>query len=371
MHLATLKQGNAYGLAPTVAVLDDINAAESLARREAVLNEAKLNLPRFTPTEDWNGRSVLFQRSGALGDCLMVSPTLREIKKRWPDCKITFATLPQNKCILENNPDIDFVVSYPLDLDAFTRYDAYFVISDTINDGNPLTREKHAVDIILEMGGLETEDKELRYEITFEERSAAWARFPKGTRSRIGVQLQASAISRTWPKSHIAEFTKLAIKEGFEVFWFAQPGATGAGGSTPPPFLTVIDRENLSLSLRESIAVLSTCDAILAPDSLFCHLGGALGIPTIGLFASFPSSLRTSYAHSVKAIDGEPMRQGRNATPCNPCFHSIRPGQFLWPQGQPCSFSGRCEVLASITPEVVLKKLVRHLRKYVYKNGAS
>lgn len=373
MHLATLNPVNAYRVPAGVYCLDNANAAESLARSEATLNEAKLNLRPFRPDEDWNGRKVLFYRSGALGDLLFLTPTFREIKKRWANCKITVACLKQNQAILENNPDIDRLVEYPMAVDDFTKFDAYFVISDTIHDGNPETWDKHAVDIILEMGGLESENKELRYEISFDERRAAWARFPKGTRQRIGVQLMASIGSRTWPKSHVAEFTKLAIKEGnFEVFWFGPPGCTGQARQEPPPFLTALDRCEPALSLRESIAVMSTCDAFLGPDSCLTHVVGALSIPTIALYGSFASETRTKYAHSIKAIDGEPLRPGRGLQPCNPCRHSFRRFPFeVWPANGPCAQTNRCEVLASIEPEAVLTKLKRHLRKYVHKNGVA
>lgn len=370
MHLATLKSNNAYRVQAGVYCLDDSNAAESLARGEAVLNEAKLNLRPFVAAEDWNGRKVLFYRSGALGDILFCSPTLRELKRRWPSCEITFACLKQNQAVLENNPDVDHLVEYPMELDAFAKFDGYFVISDTIHDGNPETHKKHAVDIILEMGGLETEDKELKYHVTFEERTAAWSRFPKSSRSRIGIQLMASIASRTWPKAHVAELTKLAIKDGFEVFWFGPPGCTGGGKTPPPEYLFAVDRAEPPLSLRESIALMSTCDGFIGPDSALTHIAGALSIPTIALYASFPSEIRTKYAHSIKAIDGEPMRPGRGLQPCGPCFHSWRTFPVhQWPVHGPCAHSGFCNVLASIAPDVVLKKIVRHMRKYVHKNG--
>lgn len=371
MHLATIDSHNAYGVRDGVYCLDNANAAESLARGEATLNEAKLNLRPFLPQEDWSGRRVLFYRSGALGDLLFCTPTLREIKYRWPSCEITFACIKQNQSVLENNPDIDHLVEYPMALDDFAKFDAYFVISDTIHDGNPATHTKHAVDIILDMGGLTTENKELRYEVTFEERAAAWARFPKSSRSRIGIQYQASIPSRTWPKSHLIEFTKQAISDGFEVVILAPPGATGAIKADSPPHLLLADRCEPPLSLRESIALLSTCDGFVGSDSLFLHVAGALSIPAIGLFGSFPSDLRTKYAASIKAIDGEPLRRDRSLQPCNPCFHSFRTFPFqMWPSHGPCSQTNRCEVLAKIEPEMVLKKLVRHLRKYVHKNGA-
>lgn len=366
MQILTLKANNAYGLPAESYVADSINFAESVARGEAVL-DCPLHLRPFISTEDWNGRRILFTRGGGIGDILFCTPTLREIKKRWPACIITFACFKHYMGVLEHNPDVDHIMSHPMLVSDFGKFDAYLYLEE-MHDGNADTHKTHAVDLILNMTGLDTEDKELRYEIEFQERSAAWARFPKGNRPRIGVQLMASIPSRTWPRGHVTEFTKLAIKEGFEVIWFSLPGATGTGKTPPPEHLIPIDRCDPPLSLRESAALMSTCDGFVGPDSGLTHIAGALGIPTVATYASFPSKLRTSYAKSIKAIDGEPMRPARGLQPCNPCFHHNRPGQNIWPDG-PCASSGFCNVLASITPELVLRKLTRHLRKFSLRNG--
>lgn len=372
MHLASLKSVNAYGLHEGSYLLDDNNAAESLARGEATLSQPCVNVRPLDPTQDYNGKKILLVRSGAIGDILFTTPTLREIKKRWPQSEITFSCLKEFAPILEHNPDVDHIVNYPILLEDFTKFDAHFVISDTIHDGNPKTHTKHAVDLILEMGGLETDSKELRYEMSFDERLSAWTRFPRSSRSRIGIAYRASIPSRTWPKNNISEFIKLAIKDGYEVILFGQPGDTGFIHAEPPPHLLLTDRLNPPLSLRETLLLISTCDAFVGTDSALLHVAGSLKIPSIGLFGSFPSEIRTKYAESIKAIDGAPAISKDTSQPCSPCFHTFRTFPIrMWPEHGPCRLTGKCEVLAAISPETVLTKLVRHMRKFKAKNGVA
>lgn len=370
MHLLTLNDKNAYNLPADTYVADDINAAESLARGEGVVNQAHLNLRPFVPEEDWNGRRILFCRGGGIGDLMFCTPTIREIKKRWPDCIITFACFKHFMPILEKNSDIDHLVSHPMILDEFTKFDAYFYL-EQMHDSNADTHQTPAVDLILQMAKLDSENKELRYDITFEEKAAAWTSFPKTDRKRIGIQLSASSPSRTWPRSHVSQFTKLAIQEGFEVVWFGYPGESGDGKIALPEHLIDLTRRNPALTLRESMAVLDTVDGFVGMDSAFTHVCGALGKPCVGLYGAFPSKLRVSYAKSVKGIDGPAGRKNTDGSPCSPCFHHYRGGGYRFPVDGPCNFTGRCEVLASLDPESILKKIIRHMRKLTYRNGES
>jgi ADP-heptose:LPS heptosyltransferase len=371
MHLADLKAENAYKLPVGVYCMDDINAAESLARGEAKLSQPKFTPLSFSASEDWNGKKIGFFRGGGIGDLLFCSPTLREIRKRWPTCEITFACFPHYKGVLENNPDVDHVVSHPMLLDDFVKFDAHFYLEE-MHDGNADTHKVHAVDLILQLAGLETDNKELRYEMKFEEKASAWSCFPKTGRQRIGVQLAASAPSRSWPRSSIIEFSRLAIQDGFEVMWLGSPGESQIErGKEMPHHLIDATASDPKLTLRESLALLGTCDGLLGVDSSFTHVAGAIGLPTVALYGPFPSALRTVYAKSIKAIDGEPLRMARGLPPCGPCFHHQRPGNDIFPAHGPCFRTGKCEVMASIDPKRALTKLTRHMRKFVYQNGAT
>ncbi len=51
---------------------------------------------------------------------------------------------------------------------------------------------------------------------------------------------------------------------------------------------------------------------IIAPDSSFVHIAGALGVPIVGLYGCFPSLLRMKYYKKAIGIDTN--------VPCAPSF---------------------------------------------------
>ncbi len=117
-----------------------------------------------------------------------------------------------------------------------------------------------------------------------------------------------------------------------------------AGSPVPVPGFVNLTLRTPPPSLRESAAILATCDAFLGPDSGLVHVAGALGIPTVALYAAFPARLRTAYAPSVASLSG--------ALPCAPCFHHS--GQRVFPAQGPCERSRECDALASISPAEIV-----------------
>jgi ADP-heptose:LPS heptosyltransferase len=93
---------------------------------------------------------------------------------------------------------------------------------------------------------------------------------------------------------------------------------------------------------------LATCDACIAPDSVFCHVAGALHIPTIALYGPFPWQLRTAHAPSIHALQG--------VAKCAPCFHHSRVGE-VFPRGEECENTGDCAALARISPSRIVSKI--------------
>lgn len=351
-------------LAAGTYVASDMTCAEILAMRQCTILGPGAEEPPFDPSLDWNGKRILVVRQGAIGDLLFLTPALREIKKRWPVTFLDVACFDRLKPVLAHNPDVDNVITNPIEQSLFYGYDARIWLDDNFFEETVEAKTVHAVDLVLNRMNLTTANKELRYEVTFEEKAAAWTRFPKGGwRKRIGIQLSASTPTRTWPREYVHHFAGVALNAGHDVFYFGWPGETGNGSTPPPDHLCDLTRENPPLSFRESCAVLSTCDGVVAPDSSLLHVAGALGIPTIGLFGSFPSALRTAYAKSIKAIDGTPIKH-TDGHPCGPCQHHCRPGNHQFPLNSPCSTTGECEVLKTIDPKRVVKMAEKLMRKY-------
>jgi ADP-heptose:LPS heptosyltransferase len=64
---------------------------------------------------------------------------------------------------------------------------------------------------------------------------------------------------------------------------------------------------------RQAAAVASGCRALVAPDSAFVHLAGALALPCLGLFGPTDGALRTGDYPSCRFLD---VRRSLRCIPC-------------------------------------------------------
>ena len=258
---ATLKAGTSYLLSRT-------NAAELLAATDhADVHPAThfwLAKSVLMSSASWNGRSVLFCRSGGIGDILATTPAIREIKTRWPASKVTFATHARHAPILENNPDIDEITPWPVTTEQWS------------SSGNPLwldglmeeERERHFVDLVGEQIGLpEISDKRMRYFVRHAEREVVRKTLPK-TKKRIGIQVHSNALIRTYPWKQLREVVIHFMQAGWEIALFGSPDVLKNTGEPGIIFAN-------NLPIRIACALIETCNAFIAPDSGLCHVAGA------------------------------------------------------------------------------------------------
>ena len=57
-------------------------------------------------------KRILITRTDRLGDVVLSTPVIREVRKRYPDAYIAFMVRPANKDVIMHNPHIDEVITY-------------------------------------------------------------------------------------------------------------------------------------------------------------------------------------------------------------------------------------------------------------------
>jgi len=302
---------------------------------------------------DPESKDILVMRAGGYGDMLFLTPSFRELKRREPDCKITQASLqlqPYNSA-LENLPYIDALIAYPFPVAIVDGKRLIWLENSIENNDDGFTT--HAVDqlarcIFGDVKALVDQDRRMDYMMGPEEFGAANACFPRTDRARIGIQARASAPARSYPPEQLSHVMGLLVQKGYEVFLFGRPDEI----ECDMPEVTCVYAFEPAPTFRGSCAIMSTCDVVLAPDSALLHVAGALNIPALGLYGSYPWKLRTAYAPSVQVLNGH--------GPCAPCsWHGAGIGPF--PPHGPCNQSGKCDVLATISAERVVARLVEML----------
>ncbi len=297
-----------------------------------------------------NCDSVLVAGGLGLGDAIMLTPVLRALKALGKEVRVAcFAHYQQ---ALLNLPYVDGFEQWPLFWDGpgdFAKHNPIFLENFLLH---PKARTHHLTDVFADICGVTiTEDKvnpwgkSADYFPLESERAFVTREFPRvAGRKRLAMQVQASARCRTYPATQLRDVMQLMIRDGWEVYLMGAPGEFDC-----KEVGHLHDLRVKAPGFRESAAFLETCDAFVGPDSGFLHAAGALGVPSVGLFGAFQWPTRTAYYKNTFAIQG----MGE----CSPCFHSPTKLQPMFPAGKPCSYSGKCEVLAEISAERVVAKI--------------
>ena len=287
--------------------------------------------------------TVLVTRSGGFGDLLFITPLLRTLVAAGK--KVTVCSHARYRDAL-SGVEVEWR-EYPMKLEEVLPYDHEIWLEGVIEFA--AQPERHAVDLFAEAAGVElTDGKECSYAVRPEDRVWAEKHFPQ-TRRRIGVQLMASSPARTYPKDLMVEvISHLLDDNSVEVALFGAPGSVQLEAEQD----RLINVADNALRFGQSAAVLEKCEVVLAPDSAIAHLAGALRLPTVALYGPFNWKSRTAYAPTVRALQG--------TLQCAPCHWHGRGAPFP-PQG-PCSITGRCEALGTLSPERVVREVRKMLK---------
>ena len=325
-------------------VIEDINAGEVMA-----MTDDKFICRPWVPLMNPDETGVLFILPGGLGDLLQLTPVLKEMRLQLGEYgRLAVSCFPQLSSVLENLPFPVEVISYPPSVEKAEGFRRVVCLERLIQK-NP---GKHPVDLFAEAAGivLMQEEKRAIYQVSAVERAEAIENFPRTIRRRVGMQARASADCRTYPPALQIEILRLLHRRGFESFLFGAAGECVLADSAEQG---IVNLSNHNLTFRQSCAVMETCDAFIAPDSSFCHVAGALDIPTVALYGPFEWQSRTIYHPNIYGINGHAA--------CAPCHWHKRGGQE-WPAHGPCATTGYCHALATIKPSRVVAKIEQIIR---------
>lgn len=353
MHVLTLTApldtGSAFGvLEPGNWLLQDQNAFEcALMAERGTARLEKRNASRKRHIyDDVNGtlvlpsESVLFIRSGAIGDLLLMSPAICAFKKANPDATIHLSCREQHHAIFGNTGFSPNLIGYPIKAELADIFDRVISLEDVME-----LSDIHATDTFAAALGVTVEDYRPVFQLTEEERESAGVMM-SGKRPKIGVQLKASTHNRNYPMDQWAKVIIGLEDRGWEVFLFGTPGQV----PPLPPALRrtfIHDMSQSGMSFRETASILSHCNAFVGVDSALIHLCHALDVPAVGLYGAFSWQTRTAKAPLTHALMG--------TGECANCRWHAKLGQHF--PDMPCRRTKKCSVLASIAPEIIITKV--------------
>jgi len=282
--------------------------------------------------------SVLVVRNMGLGDVLMTTPLLRELKlcaspsgpadTSRPPLEVCLATQARYVPVLWGNPWVDSVVALGTDycperFDAAVDLDWYPELS---RKADRVPRQQ----LMAEAAGVRVSDPRPVYRVAAEEAEFARRLLARARRPLVGIQVRATSRLRTYPPAQSRRTAALLLDADCGVVILDEAPDEGWPAAA-------LDLSG-ALSIRQAAAIIGELDALIAPDSGLMHLAAAVGTPCVTLFGPTDPELRIAGYPRCVAL------QGNVTAGCPPCHD--RPRCRVGPRQRP-----RC--LSAIEPEQI------------------
>jgi len=237
-------------------------------------------------------------RTGELGDVLMCSAVVREIKRRNPKCRITFVTkYPE---VLRHNPYIDQCIPIEEASERLPRGGIY------LNYELYIPPSLHLIQYLGARVGLKNVPHELSCFVDPGLREYFSHKFSDLPRPWVVVHRRAGewTPNKNWPDSYWDQLIPLICRNASVI----ELGTQTAG--------TLFSEKNyLSLagktSIEEMAAIISLCDLLVGPVSGPMHIAKAVGIPSVIICGGYEEPLGSSYLGNVNL---------HYACDCSPCW---------------------------------------------------
>jgi heptosyltransferase II len=317
-------------------------------------------------------QNIIVRMPNWLGDLVMATPVLADLRKQWPNATITAMCQSNVAPILKNDPNIDELFSFQrpngwiphqqhwniINALRMGKYDLGVLLTNSFSSawwflmgkvknrvgykGNlrnflltqaipfpPHKKTQHLVltyKMLLQPLGIPLTNSEPQLYLSQEERDAADALLvgcgiTKGKNVVVGINPGAAfGTAKCWLPERFREVTnKLLENPNVFVIYFGDPAGT--------PLVNDIckDQSNRVINmagkttLRELVALINTCSIFLTNDSGPMHIAAALKVPLLALFGS-TDDVRTGPYGTGKVI--------HKHVECSPCYKRICPIDF-------------------------------------------
>ncbi len=340
-----------------------IRAKESLKEKKDIKNVMALTKEAYD--EAIAAKNILIIKISAAGDAILITPSIRAIREKFPLAKIKILTSIETREVFSELPYIDEMITcdfnlrdrgspgllgvvrkvrsedFDISVDfqnnkkshllAFLAcipkrygYDngkLSFLLNRKIKDTKePVGPVEHQLRV-LKLLGIYNVNKEL--ELPIKKEDEKWAEtfmashWLKKNTKLVAFNLGSSPrwISKMWPVEYFAELSNMLFKE-LDV----RTVIIGKEAEDPrlQSFLRMARSKPINASGKTTIsrlaALVKRCDALLSSDSAPMHVAAAVGTPFVGLFGPTDPARHVPPAGNHAVI--------KKDFPCVPCYHT-------------------------------------------------
>jgi ADP-heptose:LPS heptosyltransferase len=278
-------------------------------------------------------------RMGGIGDLFILSSSLVKRKKKYPNNKITLATLPQYIPLMKNLKGVDFCISVD-DVDTYSFNEVidlrHAVEPSNVGPGKLSWKDYVSHDRSDNFDRLCGVNSTRKYFNAPVDNKFAFTK-PKGL--VIGINPTSKSAIRVIPPEYVEPLTDMLIRRlGATVVLMGKTehwnrDLTRINGNK---IINLLD----TTSENDLITLTSRMDLVITPDTGALHIAAALKKKCLGLFGPIDPATRTAYYPTVKTI------YPKGELSCIPCWDI--PG---------CCNNGHpgADCMRLITPEKIVK----------------
>lgn len=258
-----------------------------------------------------DAKVCVIRKVGGIGDVLMLTPTLREIKRSFPKASLTFAIDMHTTGgsvyhqLVHNAPFVDEIIDA-----RYVQRGSYDFVFDAsavcLRYERPGLPEINRIDLFARAAGfISLKSKHPFYEVEPKET------IPDDGSFYVLLHTASNEEKRCWPITRylqlIEQLSDLPI-----TFLIADFNQKYEGWSR------LANCKNISrCSVRELGAWIQRANMFVGPDSGPMHMAGALGTESVVLFGSIPPGSRINHYPSHKAVT--------SGAACAPCWYNKCP----------------------------------------------
>jgi ADP-heptose:LPS heptosyltransferase len=289
---------------------------------------------------------------GGIGDAMVITPSLKALKEKYPDRKIIVYCNPNHYPVFKNNPSIDsarVLKTYKLLLQPkaliswlkfvypnsfisaiFKNVDVKYVLTTFQYIPLSWAYKKHVIEIVPEMFGVELKSKNIEIFLAEKEDLNAIQKLAPFKNPILMHIHSRSSVNHHWEMENWIELVKQLPEYTFiQIGHKDEPYVEGA-----------IDWRGKT-ELREVFSLIKHTTSFVGVDSSFAHATNAFNLPGVVLWGD-SSPVFWGHKNNINIY---------KEVICSPCYYDLGT--------RPCIYSHEC--MKSITVEEVKEALVKQV----------
>ena len=263
---------------------------------QALFKEEKAGLPPFYRGENLSGKTLLVVAQAAIGDALCMTPALREIKRRYPDCQLFVSISGRARPVLEGLPYIDKLLPMPIPYKFVSKANYMVKVIEMVN--TPQFDNLNMVEYFLWKCQVfhaedETPDVVVDENIVSELKPVFdQIREASDGKKVLLFHYLASSVHRSLPPKLLKEIEPFIEKEYVPVLCSLPSEDITLELALEAYGISSVNLSSLMKDIRYLIAAVHLSDAVITADTATLHIAAGLKKPTVLISGPIDGELR-------------------------------------------------------------------------------